>query len=59
MHGKRIPIDSITLNTRDSYYSPLTLSSYLYVNNISTSVFSDRYVYRHIQGEIELRCSLL
>ena len=54
MHGKRIPIDSITLNTRDSYYSPLTLSSYLYVNNISTSVFSDRYVYRHMQGEIEL-----
>ena len=44
MHGRRVEIESITMNARDGYYSPLTLSSYLYVNNISTSVFSDRYV---------------
>ena len=44
MHGRKVEIESITINARDGYFSPLTLSSYLYVNNISTSVFSDRYV---------------
>lgn len=45
MHGQKVEIESITMNLRDGYYSPLTLSSYLYVNNISASVFADRYVY--------------
>ena len=44
MYDRKGAIKSITMNLRQGYYSPLTLSSYLYVNNISTSVFSDRYV---------------
>lgn len=43
MLGKTVEIESISLNQRQGYYSPLTLSSYLYVNNISTSVFVDKY----------------
>lgn len=43
MHGRKLELESITMNLRNGYYSPLTLSSYLYVNNISASVFSDRY----------------
>ena len=43
MHEQKVQIESITVNTRHGYYSPLTLSSYLFVNNISTSVFADRY----------------
>ena len=44
MHGRRVEIESITINARNGYYSPLTLSGYLYVNNISTCIFSDRCV---------------
>ena len=43
MHGQKVEIESITLNSRVGYYSPLTLSSYLYINNISASAFADRY----------------
>src|SRR5262245_46628784 len=39
MFGRKVEIESISMNFRTGYYSPLTLSSYLYVNNISTSVF--------------------
>ena len=44
MFNRRVQIQTITLNRRYGFYSPLTLSGYLLVNNISTSVFSDRYV---------------
>ena len=43
MHSQKVDIESITLNSRVGYYSPLTLSSYLYINNISASAFADRY----------------
>jgi hypothetical protein len=43
MHDRKVEIESITMNSRNGYYSPLTLSSSLLVNNISTSVFADRY----------------
>ena len=42
MLGRKVEIESISMNLYIGYYSPLTLSSYLFVNNISTSVFSDR-----------------
>jgi hypothetical protein len=41
MYGRTIKIENITINQRIGFYSPLTLSGYLFVNNISTSVFSD------------------
>ena len=44
MYGRKVEIESITMNALNGYYSPLTLSSCLYVNNFSTSVFADRYV---------------
>jgi len=43
MFNKKVKIMNITQNIRNGYYSPLTLSSYLLVNNISTSVFADSY----------------
>ena len=45
MLNKKVPIKNISIDNRRGYYSPLTLSSYLYVNNISTSVFVDKYIY--------------
>ncbi|CAF1604387.1 unnamed protein product [Adineta ricciae] len=38
--GKTIPIKSIRTTIRYGFYSPLSLSSYLFVNNITTLVFS-------------------
>ncbi|CAF1119041.1 unnamed protein product [Adineta steineri] len=43
MLNRKIKIANITLNNRIGYYSPLTLTGYLLVNNISISVFSDSY----------------
>jgi len=43
MFNKKVKIESITKNIRNGYYAPLTLTSYLLVNNISTSVFTDSY----------------
>ncbi|CAF1562050.1 unnamed protein product [Adineta ricciae] len=43
MNNYKIPIENISLNTKIGFYSPLTLTGYLTVNNISTSVFSDSY----------------
>ena len=40
--GQKVEIESISMTLRNGYYSPLTLSSYLFVNNISTSVFASR-----------------
>lgn len=45
MHERKVSIEEISQNIRNGYYSPLTLSSYLLVNNISASVFADRYVF--------------
>jgi len=45
MFGQKVELESISMNLRNGYYSPLTLTSYLFVNNISTSVFADRYEY--------------
>jgi hypothetical protein len=45
MYGRTIEIESISLNSLVGYYAPLTLTSYLFVNNISTSVFTDRYYF--------------
>lgn len=42
MHNRHAEIDKITKESRVGFYSPLTMSSYLFVNNISTSVFSVR-----------------
>ena len=46
MHNRHAEIVKITKEIRVGFYSPLTMSSYLFVNNISTSVFSVRYEYR-------------
>ncbi len=43
MFGQKVEIENISLTARQGFYSPLTLSGYLFVNNISTSIFSDRY----------------
>ncbi|CAF1278588.1 unnamed protein product [Adineta steineri] len=43
MHNRKVKIENISINTRIGFYSPLTLTDYLLVNNISTSVFSDSY----------------
>jgi len=45
MFGRKIEIENISINTRQGFYAPLTFTGYLFVNNISTSVFSDRYFY--------------
>lgn len=37
----KIPIESIALENQRGFYSPLTLTGFLLVNNISTSIFSD------------------
>lgn len=43
LFDRTIKIENIRNNQRIGFNSPLTLSSYLFVNNISTSVFADRY----------------
>ncbi|CAF1035788.1 unnamed protein product [Adineta steineri] len=43
MYNKKSAIENISINTRIGFYAPLTLTGYLAVNNISTSVFSDSY----------------
>jgi hypothetical protein len=48
MFGANVEIENISLTARQGFYSPLTLSGYLFVNNISTSVFSDRYLFQFI-----------
>ncbi len=40
--GRTIKIKNIRIDQHIGFYSPLTLTSYLFVNNISTSVFTDR-----------------
>lgn len=42
MYNKTIPIKTISINIRHGFYSPLTLSGSLLINNISASCFSDR-----------------
>ena len=42
MSHRQVPVKEISISFRRGFYSPLTLSGYLMVNNISTSVFSDR-----------------
>jgi len=41
--NKKVKIVNITQNVRNGYYSPLTLSSNLLVNNISASAFADSH----------------
>jgi len=43
MFNRKVEIENISMNSRIGYFAPLTLSGYLFVNNISTSVFSDSY----------------
>ncbi|CAF1033380.1 unnamed protein product [Adineta steineri] len=43
MFGKTVEITNILITINQGFYSPLTLSSYLMVNNVSTSVFSANY----------------
>ncbi len=45
MFGQKVEIENISINSRQGFYSPLTLSGSLLVNNISASVFSDRYLF--------------
>lgn len=42
MYEKRVSVKTISVSFRAGFYSPLTLSGYLMVNNISTSIYSDR-----------------
>lgn len=42
MLNQMMEIRNITYNQRFGFFSPLTLSGYLTVNNISASCFSDR-----------------
>lgn len=49
---QKLEIETISTNSRQGFYSPLTLSSYLFVNNISTSVFSDRYFIFYLKMDI-------
>ncbi len=48
MFARKVEIETISINIRIGYYSPLTLTGYLFVNNISTSIFSDRYLFYFI-----------
>lgn len=43
VHGKYLDIRNIEMNTLQGFFSPLTLTGNLVVNNISTCVFSDRF----------------
>lgn len=42
MQGRKIGLRNITTHIQQGFYSPLTLSSYLMVNDILTHVFSDK-----------------
>lgn len=42
MFNQTIPIKTITYKSLIGYYAPITLSGYLFVNNISASCYSDR-----------------
>lgn len=42
MAGRVVDINNIIYSQRTGFYSPLTLSSTLFVNNISTSVYVDQ-----------------
>lgn len=39
--GRTVDITNIIITYRIGYYSPITLSGYLLVNNVSTSIYSD------------------
>lgn len=41
MLGRTIRLEKIVYSERIGFYSPITLSGYLFVNNISTSVYVD------------------
>ncbi|CAF1185811.1 unnamed protein product [Adineta steineri] len=43
MFGKTVEISNISITISQGFYAPLTLTGYLMVNNISTSVFSANY----------------
>lgn len=42
MMGRSIKLKQILRTQRKDFYSPLTFTSYLLVNNISISVYTDR-----------------
>ena len=42
MYEKAVAVKKILISFRPGFYSPLTLSGHLMVNNVSTSIFSDR-----------------
>ena len=44
MFNRSMSIEKIVIGSRRGFFSPLTLSGYLMVNNISASVFSERSV---------------
>ena len=46
--NRSLKIKSIEYIVQIGYYSPITLSGYLLVNNISTSVYSNMYVNQRI-----------
>ncbi|CAF1134440.1 unnamed protein product [Adineta steineri] len=43
MFGKTVEITNISITVSQGFYAPLTLTGYLMVNNVSTSVFSANY----------------
>ncbi|CAF1368176.1 unnamed protein product [Adineta steineri] len=43
MFGKTVEISNISITVSQGFYAPLTLTGYLMVNNVSTSVFSSSY----------------
>ncbi|CAF4263302.1 unnamed protein product, partial [Adineta steineri] len=43
MFGKTVEISNISLTISQGFYAPLTLTGYLMVNNVSTSIFSSNY----------------
>jgi len=45
MFGRNVEIENISIDFLQGYYSPLTNTGYLFVNNISASVFPDRYLF--------------
>lgn len=42
IRGRRVTLRNISTHSAQGFYSPLTLSSYLMVNDILTHVFSDK-----------------
>ena len=42
LRGRRVTLQNISTHAAQGFYSPLTLSSYLMVNEILTHVFSDK-----------------